>query len=578
MRCPRLLVLVLSSALLAGAGQPEGVLRHLPYAGVDDEARSLDLYLPAASRVRPPLVALVHSRLWSKADGLRAIDADFARPLQEQGVAVAVVRHRLAPAARHPEPAQDVAAAVEFLVRNAERYGYDPRRIFLAGHASGAHVAALVALDPRYLGERGLDASKLAGVIGISGVYDLDPEGGASPEEEALYDQVFGDTKARRDASPIRYARQDAPRFLILVAENDAPGYADAGERFAAALRRAGAADAEAYPVLRHDHLSILEMSDPVGASLYLLAFVGVRPLPPVLAEVDQATRYWRHPRLSSEPFWQTGARVRSFDADDRFVTRARGIFVGLEHKRATFAARRFHAVDLYELLDALGPERAGTGRWLTLTNALGQRTYLDLEQIRKWKPVIVIGVDDERNLFTLADIHRARREYSWRDDLPRPPYLARPMGAFLYFLKEPEQSPIGKVLTPFSLTVEAFRRSEEDPLAPLRDLDPELQRVLIHDNACVSCHSVRGVGPRSGHLRASDGEPQGGFALPLEEYPPDVWRRFVFEPAAAAEAIGTSMNPIQGPGAQLLFDLVERERARRAPGAGGPAAAEPPQ
>jgi hypothetical protein len=56
------------------------------------------------------------------------------------------------------------------------------------------------------------------------------------------------------------------------------------------------------------------------------------------------------------------------------------------------------------------------------------------------------------------------------------------------------------------------------------------------------------------------------------------VWRRFVFEPAAAAEAIGTSMNPIQGPGAQLLFDLVERERARRAAGAGGPAAAEPPQ
>ena len=74
------------------------------------------------------------------------------------------------------KPAEDVAAALRFLVEAAARYGYDPKRIFLAGHSSGAHLAALLALDPRYLEAVGLARSIIVGVVGISGPYDLEPE------------------------------------------------------------------------------------------------------------------------------------------------------------------------------------------------------------------------------------------------------------------------------------------------------------------------------------------------------------------------------------------------------------------
>ena len=77
----------------------------------------------------------------------------------------------------------------------------------------------------------------------------------------------------------------------------------------------------------------------------------------------------------------------------------------------------------------------------------------------------------------------------------------------------------------------------------------------------CLHCHAFRGVGSRAGHLRALDAQPQGGFALPLVEYPPEVWRRFVFEPRFTAKQLGLAGHPVAGAAAQALHELIERER-----------------
>jgi len=560
-----LLLLALGPAIGVASNRP-GVLRGVAYVEESDApaARTLDLYLPAESERKPPLVAFVHSRFWSRVDGARRLEAGMARPLQAEGVAVAVIRHRLAPGFVHPAHAEDVAAAVAFLLRNAARYGYDPRRIFLAGHSSGAHLAALVALDPGYLERQGLDPSVLAGVIALSGIYDLDPGDALSEEEDAFYEQAFGDRHNRRAASPLRLVRPDAPRFLVLAAEHDIPGYLNAGNAFAEALRETGHPDAEFYFMLGRDHLSILGMRrTDRGAAPHLLDFIGVRPLPPLLAELDGAARYWRKPRFSSEPFWERGVRVQSFEADERFLGFARRLFRGLAHKKLVWSPKRFYAIDLFEYLEKRGAEELGRGAWLVLTNVQNEKTSLELEAIRPYRPVLVIGVDEVRNLFSVIDVHRARREYSWRDDLPAPPYVARPMGTFLYFLEEPEQPLLPPTLGHFGLSEEGFALAEEDPWAGLHDLDSELLRVFGVEGGCLQCHSFRGVGSRAGHLRALDAQPQGGFALPLVDYPPEVWRRFVFEPQVTRERLGAPGHPVAGAATQKLHDLVELERAR---------------
>ena len=150
----------LPSPAAAPAQVPPGlkvnILRDIPYVRPADpkgaRRQTLDLYLPAGLKTKPPLVIFVHGGFWTLSDDEYRIGPAFADALVPNGIAVALVRYRLAPTYTHPAQAQDVAAAVAYLAREANRHGYDAKRIFLAGHSAGAHLVALVALDPTYLG------------------------------------------------------------------------------------------------------------------------------------------------------------------------------------------------------------------------------------------------------------------------------------------------------------------------------------------------------------------------------------------------------------------------------------------
>jgi hypothetical protein len=112
-----------------------------------------------------------------------------------------------------------------------------------------------------------------------------------------------------------------------------------------------------------------------------------------------------------------------------------------------------------------------------------------------------------------------------------------------------------------FGLTENSFRRLRQDPLQPIRDLPEEVQEALTFRNGCIYCHSFRGIGARSHHVHALTGKPQGGFALPLTDYPSEVWKNFVFNQIAVAKKMGATPNIVRGSAQQALFDLVNRER-----------------
>jgi hypothetical protein len=183
-------------------------------------------------------------------------------------------------------------------------------------------------------------------------------------------------------------------------------------------------------------------------------------------------------------------------------------------------------------------------------------------DEIEPLSPVVVIGLDGERQLFQLADVYHTDRRYTWKDDSPERWVLARPLGAFVHFLEEPPESVDPKLFGRFALRADGFSVSTSDPLAPLRDLPDAEERILSETLRCVSCHRFRGVGGEAGHLRARDGERVGGFALALEDYPPKVWRRYCFEQEDVAAEIGATPVAL-GADATTLFQLVERERGR---------------
>lgn len=119
--------------------------KDIQYAKVGDHRLLLDLYLPAGTSsaeadAKPNLIVWVHGGAWRRG-------SKSSMPLGwllDEGFAIASVDYRLSPVARFPAQVHDCKAAIRFLRGNANRYGYDARRIGIAGSSAGGHLVALV--------------------------------------------------------------------------------------------------------------------------------------------------------------------------------------------------------------------------------------------------------------------------------------------------------------------------------------------------------------------------------------------------------------------------------------------------
>jgi hypothetical protein len=447
--------------------------------------------------------------------------------------------------------------------------GVDGDRIFLAGHLSGGQLAALVALNPIYLAKHGLGSELLAGVIPISAIFDLTATHELPEEFIDIIERAFPSPALRRSASPSPSRRlfEDQPPVVVLAAQQDVPGLRKAAIAFSAQLREAGHPEAETFVAPGRNHRSVLEMGAKSNAARHhLLALLGVDKSSGNFRDTLAARNYWRNPDLSTEDFWQDSRLeklVQHYESDERLATWLQGFLSSGGGRSASFAAPRYDAVDLLALLEALGTEKVGRGRWLTLTNARHERAVLDLDALRDYEPRVVVGMEGERNLFRITDVYHTKRRYTWLEADAEVWIMARPVGAFLHFNKSPPKELIPGSFGLFGLTLESFQLSEADPLGALRaDLSQEEQNFLIRDKACVSCHQFRGVGTKAGHLRARDGKLVGGFALSLEEYPPETWRRYCFEQREVAAEIGASEIRLSPQWQERLFKLVAGERA----------------
>jgi acetyl esterase/lipase len=172
-----------------------------------DAARhKLDLYLPKG-KTGFPVLLFVHGGSWRSGDRslYKALGDRFARA----GIGVAIPSYRLMPQNPHPAQIEDVAAAFAWVRGNIAQYGGDPSKIYVSGHSAGAHLVALLALDEKYLQKYDLDRKSIAGVIAMSGIYNVDKL------------EAFVASGDKHDASPIAHAHSGAPPFWISYCQWD---------------------------------------------------------------------------------------------------------------------------------------------------------------------------------------------------------------------------------------------------------------------------------------------------------------------------------------------------------------------
>ena len=110
----------------------------IEYARVGDHVLLLDLYLPEEGNT--PLVVWVHGGAW-RSGSKKRMPLGF---LVDQGYAVASVDYRLSGVAKFPAQVHDCKAAIRFLRANAAKYGYNAKKIGIAGSSAGGHLVAEV--------------------------------------------------------------------------------------------------------------------------------------------------------------------------------------------------------------------------------------------------------------------------------------------------------------------------------------------------------------------------------------------------------------------------------------------------
>jgi acetyl esterase/lipase len=183
----------------------------------------------AASR---PVIVFWHGGRWSVGDksDYRFVGAALA----ECGYLTVVANYRHYPQVKMPGFMDDTARAALWTAAHVADFGGDPKRLYLMGHSSGAHMAALATLDTRYFLAAGGAMPPIAGVIGLSGPYDF------LPLREAYLQDMFGPPQDYALSQPIDFVRADAPPFLLLHGLDDETVWPKNSRNLAAALSKVG--------------------------------------------------------------------------------------------------------------------------------------------------------------------------------------------------------------------------------------------------------------------------------------------------------------------------------------------------
>jgi acetyl esterase/lipase len=195
-----------------------------------DTRRRLDVYEARSGRAENAVVLYLYGGGWR--DGAREKYRFLGTALAARGVTTLIPDYRLYPSARFPDFVDDAACAYNWAFAHLDR-----RPVVLMGHSAGAHIAALLALDPSYRARFAPRAPAPAGFIGLAGPYAFDPTTWGWTSD------IFAPAASQPDkARPVAQAsRPGAPPSLLLYGLNDDMVARFNGQEFAHALTRAGA-------------------------------------------------------------------------------------------------------------------------------------------------------------------------------------------------------------------------------------------------------------------------------------------------------------------------------------------------
>lgn len=247
------------------------VIANLPYRQphtVTMAARcTADLYLPTQATAADCLI-------WAHGGGMTGGDKsgpNIVEPLLKAGVAVISPDYRLLHHAPWPACIEDLAAVAAWSRGALAAQGVTCKRLFIGGISAGAYLAAVVALDRRWLAIHGMDPTTFAGVIPLSGQMSSHfayATASGHPSRGPLIDTY----------APLWHVRADAPPMLLITGDQDIPGRDAENRLMLATMQAIGHTQTSHHTIPGRDHSTIAGgLADPADpASRLIHRFLGL--------------------------------------------------------------------------------------------------------------------------------------------------------------------------------------------------------------------------------------------------------------------------------------------------------------
>lgn len=222
------------------------VTRDLAYG--PDARHRLDIYRPEALPIKGTIVFL-YGGSWTSGD--RTLYKFMGTAFARAGYVFVVPDYRLYPQVRFPAFVEDAALALSWVKTHIGAYGGNGNSFALMGHSAGAHIGALLLLDPQFLGAHGMTSGIVSAYVGLAGPYTF------NPLERGNTQPIFETAPDADRVRPIKLVAEAAtrglPRMLLLHGSADATVGMRATELFGEALREAGVpVETHIYPRLAH--------------------------------------------------------------------------------------------------------------------------------------------------------------------------------------------------------------------------------------------------------------------------------------------------------------------------------------
>ncbi len=197
--------------------------RDIPYVSVTSDSFSseyhiLDVYTPRVKNTSTEVVVFIHGGKWKMGskDMFNYVGLNFAA----KGKTAVLINYRLSPEVQYDEMTMDCAKALKWVYSQIEYYGGDKTKIYLYGHSSGGHLAALLATNNRFFDSLGMqNPIKGCVLIDAFGMNMYNYLKVARNDDQWMFETFTKDENNWKDASPALYVTDKSPKFLLFLGE-----------------------------------------------------------------------------------------------------------------------------------------------------------------------------------------------------------------------------------------------------------------------------------------------------------------------------------------------------------------------